>query len=167
MQLRGVTREGKRLVTDADGFLKATELTDEQLRAKVTEATVARIDAEVRAKEAAAKRRIAPGAIKGDFPTTGTVRGLIVLAEFEDVKFQEGSTQEYFDKKVNSFGYSGPETYGSVVDYFKEQSGGVFTPEFDVVGPVTLPRKRIDYGYVGYGEDIDGFFREAAIAANE
>lgn len=45
-----VTREGKRLVTDADGFLKATELTDEQLRAKVTEATVARIDAEVRAK---------------------------------------------------------------------------------------------------------------------
>lgn len=162
-----VTRSGERLVTDADGFLKATELTDEQLRAKVTEATEARIDAETRAKEAAAKRRIAPGAIKGSFPTTGTVRGLIVLAEFEDVKFQEGSTREYFDTKVNTFGYSGPETYGSVVDYFKEQSGGVFTPEFDVVGPVTLPRKRIDYGYVGYGEDIDGFFRDAAIAANE
>ena len=180
-----VTPEGNCLVGDlTDGFIKPATIDSEGMIVPMETAGVhsrgisAEFTAEdfraaaLRTREAIiAKRearrapaRIAPGAIKRDFPTTGTVRGLIVLAEFQDVKFQEGSTQEYFDTKVNTYGYSGPETYGSVVDYFKEQSGGVFTPEFDVVGPVTLPRKRADYGL---DEDVDGFFREAAIAARD
>lgn len=179
-----VTPGGTRLVADvADGFIKVADIDESGLMvptatkavdgrefaqkysAEQFNAAAARsLEARCEAKALHSPARVAPGNIKLDFPTTGTVRGLIVLAEFQDVKFQESSTQEYFDKKVNTFGYTGPETCGSVVDYFKEQSGGVFTPEFDIVGPVTLPRKRADYGL---DEDIDGLFRETAIAARE
>lgn len=108
--------------------------------------------------EAKAPARIAPGAIDAKFPTTGTVRGLIILAEFQDVKFDPATTVEYVNKKVNQEGYEGPETYGSVIDYFKEQSGGIFTPEFDIVGPITLPEKREFYGLT---EDYDNLFRHS------
>lgn len=162
-----VTRDGARYVIDAEsGKLVRTDRTEVELRNRVAEVTEARIAADEQHRARRQAQRVAPGPIKGNFPTTGTVRGLIVLVEFQDVKFQPGSTQEYFDKKVNTFGYSGPETSGSVVDYFKEQSGGVFTPEFDVVGPLTLPRNRAGYGYVDMGDDVDGFFRDCALAAD-
>lgn len=174
-----VTPDGTCLVADlADGFIKPAVIDGHGKLVPSASATAARYsDSELRAAAAlsrgevaerrAARRathRVAPAVIPRSFPTTGTVRGLIVLAEFQDLKFQEGSTKEYFDRKVNTFGYSGPETSGSVADYFKEQSGGIFTPEFDIVGPVTLPRRYSEYGL---DEDIDGFFREAAVAARD
>lgn len=151
---------GKLMVGDkADGFLKEVSAAGlEQLRAASLSDKAAAVES-ARKKSAA---RITPAEIKRDFPTTGTVRGLIVLAEFQDVKFQPESTRDYFDAKVNQPDYSGPETYGSVNDFFREQSRGVFTPEFDIVGPVTLPRDRASYGLY---EDLDGLFRDAAVQA--
>lgn len=105
----------------------------------------------------------APGAIKNEFPTTGSVRGLIILAEYQDVKFLPKSTREYFDAKINQEGYEGSETYGSVADYFKEQSSGQFAPVFDVVGPVTLPHER---AYYGLYELIDDQVRDACVEAD-
>lgn len=124
---------------------------------------IRRRNAELREKAAVVERRVAPGNIQKSFPTTGVVRGLIILAEYQDVKFQSKSTREYFDAKINETGYSGDETYGSVVDYFREQSFGLFTPEFDVVGPVTLPHEREYYGlYELIGEQV----RDACIEAD-
>ena len=150
-------RDGSYMMADpADGFLKPVSFEKvEALRA-----------ADLERREAAANDlalRIAPGVIKKEFPTTGTVKGLIVLAEFQDVKFQPGSTREYFETKLNKEGYVGDETIGSALDYFKEQSYGQFTPEFDVVGPITLPKTRAEYGY---NEDLDGLFRDAALHAD-
>lgn len=77
-------------------------------------------------------------------------RGLIILVEYNDAPFSRDDIREVFDDMVNKRGYDGylttnlipsKEVYtGSVRDYYYENSGGVFDPVFDVVGPV-----KIDY----------------------
>jgi len=140
------TPAGMYMLRDADGYLR--------------EASIATIN--TRMAKARAATAI-PGEISRTFPTTGTVRGLIIMAEFQDVKFLEKTTREYIDKKVNSENYVSDEAAGSVIDYFREQSGGLFTPEFDVVGPVTLPQNR---SYYGESEDLVSFYRDACVAAD-
>lgn len=122
-------------------------------------------DAEFEAcMSAAAKARRAPAEINRTFPTTGTVRGLVILCEFPDCKFQEASTREYFDAKINQLGYEGDETFGSVADFFAEQSKGLFTPEFDVVGPVTMPHPASYYSNGAL--DLSNFFRDLCTLAD-
>ena len=152
-----VTRDGSYMVADrTDGFLKPAS--HDRIRELIDADLLRRSDANV-----VPQSRIAPGAIRKDFPTTGVVKGLIVLAEFQDVKFQEASTPEYFRTKLNKEGYTGEETAGSALDYFMEQSKGQFTPQFDVVGPITLPQKRADYGL---NENLVGLFSDAAKLAD-
>ncbi len=153
-----VTPEGTLMMADmADGFIKPVSSDELEARREAALEAMAQ-------RQSNAEARVAPAEIRRDFPTTGTVRGLIIMAEFQDVKFQPGSTREYFDTKVNQPGYSGVETYGSVNDFFAAQSKGVFTPEFDIIGPVTLPKNRADYGLY---EDLDGLFRDSAHAAQD
>ena len=84
----------------------------------------------------------------------GVVKGIIVLAEFQDQKFT--FSQKAINDKMNKVGYT--DEYGSIGsarDYFIAQSYGKFQPEFDVVGPVTLSQNMAYYGanYDG-GNDI-------------
>ena len=90
--------------------------------------------------------KIAPGGINKTFPTTGVVRGLVIMAQYQDVKFSENAKLEVYKDVVNKTGYKGDVASGSIRDYFIDQSAGLFTPEFDVVGPVTLPKVRSFYG---------------------
>lgn len=114
----------------------------------------------------ASPRRIAPGRIQKTFPTTGEVKGLIIMAEFEDVKFSSKSTRELYERKMNEPGFSDESTFGSVYDYFVTQSNGVFTPKFEIVGPVTLPHPRKWYGE-GAEERLDDLFRDCCQLADE
>lgn len=82
--------------------------------------------------QAGAASRVAPGEIESVFPTTGEVRGLFLLVEYPDVKFSENVTRGLYDELLNSDTYSGELSTGSVRSYFKDQSGGKFTPVFDV-----------------------------------
>lgn len=97
--------------------------------------------------------RVAPETITRTFPTTGEVTpttgevtGLVILAEYQDVKFAEGHTRDVYDELSNADGYAGEYASFSVRDYFVAQSYGKFTPRFDVVGPVTLPHDMKYYG---------------------
>ncbi|MBO7318070.1 MAG: M6 family metalloprotease domain-containing protein, partial [Bacteroidales bacterium] len=86
-------------------------------------------------------RRIAKKAAAGN----GVVKGIIVLAEFQDQKFTV--SQSDISNKMNKEGYT--DEYGSIGsarDYFIAQSYGQFKPEFNVVGPVTLSRNMAYYG---------------------
>lgn len=67
------------------------------------------------------------------YPTTGSQKALVVLVQFSDNSFTYG--YDYFDSMLNETGYG---SYGSARDYYVENSGGNFLPEFDVFGPVTL-----------------------------
>ena len=108
-------------------------------------------------------RRANPGRQPIVFPTKGTVRGLIILAEYEDVKFTSNATRDLFNRMANEENYSGPYASGSIRDYFIAQSNGQFTPEFDVVGPVTLPHKM---EYYGIEEKVPEMIVDACTQAN-
>ena len=82
----------------------------------------------------------------GNFPTTGEVKGLVILVEFKDNEFQPEYTQELYSRQLNEEGYSDYDATGSARDYFISQSMGQFTPYFDVVGPVKLPYIMSYYG---------------------
>ncbi|MGM9688742.1 MAG: M6 family metalloprotease domain-containing protein, partial [Alloprevotella sp.] len=89
--------------------------------------------------------------IDDNFPTAGSPRGLVLLVEFADNELQPDHDNALFDRVMNEPGFSDYDATGSVADYFADQSAGLFTPQFDVVGPIKL-RKTIQY----YGKN-DGF----------
>ena len=83
----------------------------------------------------------------------GEKKGLILLVNFKDVKFQEENNQALYDKIANTPGYTDDNGFkGSVADYFKDQSRDQFILTFDVVGPVTVSKNAKYYG----GNDDQG-----------
>lgn len=165
------TPAGELLMRDRDGTMRPCVLTaDGSLIAK-GEITGKASSQEIHKAVAMAANlvrenkvaRVAPAEIKKSFPTTGTVTGLILMCEFQDVKFTPAATVEHYDKLCNEPGYTTEATCGSVIDYFSAQSGGKFTPEFDVFGPLTLPYDRAHYGMTN---DVNNLFRDAALEAH-
>ncbi len=76
--------------------------------------------------------------------------GLIILVEFNDRAFSRSNYADLFNDMVNQPNYSGYDgsqagTYtGSVRDYFYDNSAGAFSPQFDIVGPVTINHSQYD-----------------------
>lgn len=84
------------------------------------------------------------------FPTAGSTKALVLLVAFQDIKFrQDYNPADYFWRMLNQPGFSDLGGTGSASDYFDENSFGEFTPEFDVVGPITLSRPEAFYGVNG------------------
>ncbi len=81
-------------------------------------------------------------------------RGLVILVNFKDVSFNAANTQSAMSDLMNSDSYTYNGATGSVRKYFSDQSEGQYTPQFDVVGPVTLPNNMAHYGgNDAYGDD--------------
>ena len=86
------------------------------------------------------------------FPHTGSPKALVILAEFQDVPFTIQDTKRIFRNYLMNEGhftdsrYSQNQNYKGVRGYFKDCSYGQFTPEFDVIGPVKLPKPQAVYG---------------------
>lgn len=88
------------------------------------------------------------------FPSKGAANSLIILVQYKDVKFKLDSPYDYFNSMINQEGFSQYGGTGSVSDYFKEASCGVFQPNFEVYGPVTLSQNMSYYGgNNAYGDD--------------
>lgn len=80
------------------------------------------------------------------YPSIGSPRALILLVQFPDCKFVTANPLEAFTNLMTQKGYSYNGATGSARDYFVDNSRGLFTPEFDVFGPVTLPNNMAYYG---------------------
>lgn len=88
------------------------------------------------------------------FPTIGDVKGVILLVEFADNQFGDGHDASLFTSVMNQEGFSEQGFTGSARDYFIDQSQGLFTPAFDVYGPIKLSKTLSYYGTNGTnGED--------------
>lgn len=92
------------------------------------------------------------------FPHTGSPKALVILVEFQDVKFKtsdpvatfthylKGAEGEAAPEANNAYVTKGMVNYGSVSQYFNDMSQGKFTPQFDIVGPVTVSKNSAYYG---------------------
>ena len=77
---------------------------------------------------------------------TGNKKAIMILVNFNDVKYQTSHTNALFQKIANEENYTEGKFQGSMADYFKAQSRGKFTLDFDVVGPVTVSKNASYYG---------------------
>ena len=84
-------------------------------------------------------------------PHTGSPNIVVILAEFQDVKFSVNEPINAFDdlfnaSSLNDYGNQNTRNIGSVKRYFKMMSTNEFKPNFQIVGPVTLSQNRKYYG---------------------
>ena len=147
-----------RWITNAKGeWLKV----DENGFYQVTEALSAE---EIRTKQMAAPSRVAQ-AQKVATPLNIAPRGLVILVNFTDVPFTtdkaemdsmligKNYTRDY------SYNYGGKKysvtSEGSAWKYFYDSSNGQYSPQFDVVGPVTVSKNMAYYGKNNPSTDFD------------
>lgn len=130
-----VTPDGKRAQRQEDGsfiVLDEAEPAPEQVRAR---------------REAAMSER--PRKVIGT-PTLAP-RGLVILVNFADLAFQAGNDSAAMSDMMNKTGYDYNGATGSARDYFITQSDSQYMPDFDIIGPVTLP-----HNYAYYGANVGG-----------
>lgn len=77
---------------------------------------------------------------------TGMKRGIIILVNFKDTKFNAKHTNALYQRIANEVNFKEGDFNGSIADYFKAQSRGKFELNFDVVGPVTMKNNASYYG---------------------
>lgn len=77
----------------------------------------------------------------------GKKRGLVILVNYKDKAMTY--TQQDFSEQFNQTGYSKNGHIGSVKDYFYDQSYGMLSIDFDVVGPYTVSENLAYYGKNG------------------
>ena len=100
---------------------------------------------------------------------TGSKKGLIILVDFPDQKFNDDNPQETWNRVANEVGYSENDHIGSVHDYFYDQSYGQFDLTFDVVGPVTMSKMSAYYGSDQSGHQdvhVGEMIKEACLGAD-
>ena len=100
---------------------------------------------------AAATRRAQISETAHYLPHQGSPRILVILANYQDRQFILPDPVKSFTQFLNGetqeeLGNSESMNARSVRKYFEVSSGGKFTPQFDVVGPVMLPDNMEQYG---------------------
>jgi len=95
-------------------------------------------------------KRVANSAVtssaKKSYPLRGAPKSLVILVNFNDLIFVVPAPKTAFSNLLTETGYSGNGGTGSARDYFRDNSMGVFDPQFDVVGPYKLPQAMAYYG---------------------
>lgn len=123
--------DGRMMVRDVNGFL--VYATEEQKRLS---------EMDTRALGDTPKY-VFPGTA---FPNTGEPRALVVLVEFADNSFRMKDPHTFYDNQLNGETYTQYGAQKSARTYFIENSGGLFRPHFDVLGPVKLSKPMEYYG---------------------
>lgn len=163
-------KDGNLLPTTLLAHNAALRTADEQKQVKalsLTTAQAADILSELCPREPLYKEEAANAQLKSFYASTadglgqygkksnGVVNSIgevtipVIMVSFADLTFQDTITVEKVSRYFNEEGYADEQyTVGSVRDYFIAQSGGMFTPNFDVIAHVTLSN-----GYQYYGAD--------------
>lgn len=110
-----------------------------------------------KARHVAAKAKRTRRATTAEFGYTPYLppKGVVIMVNYSDKEFKSTTTKAVIDELCNSENctvnkYSGVN-YGSIGQYFRDQSDGKYNLQLDVYGPVTL-----DHDYAYYGKDDGG-----------
>ena len=87
-----------------------------------------------------------------------TYRQAVVLISFADTDFSMDDPAAYYNRVFNESGFNEGLCQGSVADYYRDQSGGLFNMKFDIFGPV-----KVSVNAKGESRNNDGYLamREA------
>lgn len=140
------TTDGRRYIADGDNYKEVDGLTLNRMAVRKRSVAFR--------QSATRKRPMYQSRVSGKLNSyLGKKKGLVILVEFKDTKFNTAHDCTKFDDILNTEGYTTDEGFvGSVADYFKAQSNDLFELNFDVVGPVQL---KYDVEYYG-GNDNEG-----------
>lgn len=131
-----VSEDGTKYVQDeATGFYR-----------KMTDEVATRRRSAVRRAQAQGRQKRMLRKAQASNAFQGTKKGLIILVQFTDSKFKSGHDLALYERIANDENYSGNNFRGSIKDYFKAQSHGLFELDFDVAGICQLQHPYAYYG---------------------
>lgn len=136
---------------------------------KMTDEVTARRRSAVRRAQAQGRQKRMLRKAQASNVFQGTKKGLIILAEFTDSKFKSGHDLALYERIANDENYSGNNFRGSIKDYFKAQSHGLFELDFDVAGICQLQHTYAYYGKNSNDNDVRAgqMVAEACLWAHE
>lgn len=152
-----VNREGQEVKQNADGIYEVVGVAPTPQVAK--------------ARRAAAKAKRARRATMAEFGYTPYLppKGVVIMVNYKDKSFKSTTTKAVIDELCNSTNctvnkYNG-ENYGSIGQYFRDQSDGKYNLQLDVYGPITLDNNYSYYGQDDGGEGNDKYSGDVIIEA--
>lgn len=84
---------------------------------------------------------------QGTVRSVGAPRIPVIMVAFEDLDFLPEDDATKIGRWLNEKGYNDePYTVGSVADFFRDNSYGLFSPQFEIVARVTLSHPLAYYG---------------------
>jgi M6 family metalloprotease-like protein len=86
-------------------------------------------------------------------------RYVVILVQYQDVKFEPYQTREWFQERLSGLGTS---PTGSLTDFYFENSYGHFMPLMDVYGPITS-----DYNMAKFDYQLPGGWSVSSAINNE
>lgn len=113
---------------------------------KMTDEVIAQRRSAVRRAQAQGRQKRMLRKAQASNAFQGTKKGLIILVQFTDSKFKSGHDLALYKRIANDANYSDNNFKGSIKDYFKAQSHGMFELDFDVVGICQLQHPYAYYG---------------------
>lgn len=113
---------------------------------KMTDEVTAQRRAAVRRAQAQGRQKRMLRKAQASNAFQGTKKGLIILVQFTDSKFKSDHDLALYKRIANDENYSGNNFRGSIKDYFKAQSHGLFELDFDVAGICQLQHPYAYYG---------------------
>ena len=136
---------------------------------KMTDEVTAQRRAAVRRAQAQGRRKRMLRKAQASNVFQGTKKGLIILVQFTDSKFKSGHDLALYEHIANDENYSGNNFRGSIKDYFKAQSHGLFELDFDVAGICQLQHTYAYYGKNSNDNDVRAgqMVAEACLWAHE
>ena len=136
---------------------------------KMTDEVTAQRRAAVRRAQAQGRQKRMLRKAQASNVFQGTKKGLVILAEFTNSKFKSGHDLALYERIANDENYSGNNFRGSIKDYFKAQSHGLFELDFDVVGICQLQHTYAYYGKNSNDNDVRAgqMVAEACLWAHE
>jgi len=150
--------QGQLYLQDAQGYYRqATAAQEQQWISDCEERLTQREAIQQKRKASLQERRKALSFAEGsstdgnlvphlaEIPVSGVVRGVVLLLEYQDVKFSMNDPlQHYTDQMMKpgyDYAYNATTKYrhkGSVHEYFEQCSNGIFDLQLEVFGPITL-----------------------------
>lgn len=88
------------------------------------------------------------------FDPQKTYRQPVVLISFSDRDFTMDNPADFYNRLFNEKGFNQGNGMGSIADYFRDQSNGLFNLQFDIYGPIKVDQKAGGHKGFYFGDDV-------------